>query len=145
MSFFDIMQYYQRWKDCIKVSVFKRGMERVKASLSINERHFRILIFYFTMWYLSIFMEILWDWSNESVAPKEDLVMIWCYIIEIALDMESEALGMRLCMTSGKLFELSGKSVSLIVQERDIITLSYGVVWIIKWVCVDEQQNVVRT
>lgn len=71
--------------------------------------------------------------------------MIWCYIIEIALDMESEALGMRLCMTSGKLFELSGKSVSLIVQERDIITLSYGVVWIIKWVCVDEQQNVLRT
>lgn len=71
--------------------------------------------------------------------------MIWCYIIEIALDMESEALGMRLCMTSGKLFKLSGKSVSLIVQERDIITLSYGVVWIIKWDCVDEQQNVLRT
>lgn len=54
-------------------------------------------------------------WSNESVAPTEDLVIIWCDVIEIALDMESEELGMRLCMTSGKLFKLSGKSVSLIV------------------------------
>ena len=54
-------------------------------------------------------------WSNESVAPTEDLVIIWCDVIEIALDMESEELGMRLCMTSGKLFKLSGKISSLIV------------------------------
>lgn len=39
-------------------------------------------------------------------------MIIWCDVIEIVLDMESEELGMRLRMTSGKLFKLSGKSDS---------------------------------
>lgn len=47
--------------------------------------------------------------------------------------MESEVLGMRLSMTSGKLFKLSGKSVSFTVKKvRDIITLSHGVVGMIE-------------
>lgn len=44
-------------------------------------------------------------------------MIVWCDVIEIALDMESEELDMRLCMTLGKLFKLSGKSVSLIVKR----------------------------
>lgn len=84
--------------------------------MSIYEKHFRILIFYFYHVISQyIYGNTLRLWSNESVAPTEDLVIIWCDVIEIALDMESEELGMRLCMTSGKLFKLSGKSVSLIV------------------------------
>lgn len=54
-------------------------------------------------------------------------------MIKIALNAESEELGVRLCMTSGKLFQLSGKSVSLTVKKvRDTITLSHGVVGMIK-------------
>lgn len=40
-------------------------------------------------------------------------------------------------MTSGKLFKLSGRSVSLIIKKvREIITLFHGVVGLIKWDCV---------
>jgi len=62
-------------------------------------------------------------------------VITWYDVIKIALNMESEERGMRLSMTSGKLFKLSGKSVSLTVKKvRDIITLSHGVVGMIKGV-----------
>lgn len=60
-------------------------------------------------------------------------MITWYDEIKIALNMESEELGMRLSMTSGKLCKLSGKSVSLTVKKvRDIITLSHGVVGMIK-------------
>lgn len=54
-------------------------------------------------------------------------MITWLDVIKIALNVESEELGMRLSMTSGKLFKLSGKSVSVTVKKvRDVIRCLMG-------------------